>query len=260
MEKPCRFEGGEYCQITINWGISVGRIRAFLERADKAPGTPGRCFREGAQGSPRGGRAGQGRAEASFRRAAAQGGDPQGDQHGHADPRICPGHPAGARADPRTDDHGARVRPGDDHGRRTSRRESLDYLYGVGGLFDDTDHGSRITASRSPRTTTSWSRSTTQGSVAISQDPLAMGLNPANRILHDFHPGPFVVCPMFAKDRIIGILGVDRRDRTIPRRRATRNTCRSSPTTSPRHSNANGLQTWQASKKLRRGYRRRRRS
>ena len=46
------------------------------------------------------------------------------------------------------------------------------------------------------------------------RDARAAGLNPTNRILKDFQPRQFVVCPMFAEDRIIGILGADRRDRT----------------------------------------------
>ena len=42
----------------------------------------------------------------------------------------------------------------------------------------------------------------------MSQDPLAMGLNPKNPIIHDYHPGPSIVCPLDVNERTIGILGV----------------------------------------------------
>ena len=37
------------------------------------------------------------------------------------------------------------------------------------------------------------------------------GLNPTNRILADFRPSSFIVCPLIAEDKTIGILGADRR-------------------------------------------------
>ncbi|MCX7031361.1 MAG: HD domain-containing protein, partial [Spirochaetes bacterium] len=50
------------------------------------------------------------------------------------------------------------------------------------------------------------------GRAEMSQDPIAMGLNPKNPIIRDFHPGPSIVCPLDANGRTIGILGVTRRD------------------------------------------------
>ncbi len=46
---------------------------------------------------------------------------------------------------------------------------------------------------------------------ATIRDAVAAGLNPTNRILADFRPGSFVVCPLIAEDKAIGVLGVDRR-------------------------------------------------
>jgi putative nucleotidyltransferase with HDIG domain len=37
------------------------------------------------------------------------------------------------------------------------------------------------------------------------------GLNPANRLLADFGPNSFIVCPLIAEDETIGILGADRK-------------------------------------------------
>lgn len=45
----------------------------------------------------------------------------------------------------------------------------------------------------------------------VIRDVKAAGLNPTNRILADFRPSSFVVCPLMADDRTIGILGADRR-------------------------------------------------
>jgi putative nucleotidyltransferase with HDIG domain len=45
----------------------------------------------------------------------------------------------------------------------------------------------------------------------LIRDVQAAGLNPTNRILADFRPSSFIVCPLIADDRVIGILGADRR-------------------------------------------------
>ena len=45
----------------------------------------------------------------------------------------------------------------------------------------------------------------------LIRDVQAAGLNPTNRILADFRPSSFIVCPLIAEDRVIGILGADRR-------------------------------------------------
>ncbi len=44
----------------------------------------------------------------------------------------------------------------------------------------------------------------------LIRDVHAAGLNPANRILTDFQPSSFIVCPLIAEDETIGILGADR--------------------------------------------------
>jgi putative nucleotidyltransferase with HDIG domain len=45
----------------------------------------------------------------------------------------------------------------------------------------------------------------------LIHDVQSSGLNPTNRILADFRPSSFIVCPLIAEDKVIGILGVDRR-------------------------------------------------
>jgi putative nucleotidyltransferase with HDIG domain len=45
----------------------------------------------------------------------------------------------------------------------------------------------------------------------LIRDVGAAGLNPTNRILADFRPSSFIICPLIAQDKVIGILGVDRR-------------------------------------------------
>jgi putative nucleotidyltransferase with HDIG domain len=45
----------------------------------------------------------------------------------------------------------------------------------------------------------------------LIRDVQSAGLNPTNRILADFRPSSFIVCPLIAEEKVIGILGVDRR-------------------------------------------------
>jgi len=45
----------------------------------------------------------------------------------------------------------------------------------------------------------------------LIRDVESAGLNPTNRILADFRPSSFIVCPLIADNRVIGILGADRR-------------------------------------------------
>jgi len=45
----------------------------------------------------------------------------------------------------------------------------------------------------------------------LIRDVKAAGLNPTNRILADFRPSSFIICPLIAEGKVIGILGADRR-------------------------------------------------
>ena len=47
----------------------------------------------------------------------------------------------------------------------------------------------------------------------LVSDVKAAGLNPANRILADFGPSSFIVCPLIAEEDVIGILAADRKTR-----------------------------------------------
>jgi putative nucleotidyltransferase with HDIG domain len=45
----------------------------------------------------------------------------------------------------------------------------------------------------------------------LIRDVKSSGLNPTNRILADFRPSSFIICPLIAENRSIGILAADRR-------------------------------------------------
>jgi putative nucleotidyltransferase with HDIG domain len=45
----------------------------------------------------------------------------------------------------------------------------------------------------------------------LIRDVKSAGLNPSNRILADFGPSSFIVCPLIAEDGVIGILAADRK-------------------------------------------------
>jgi putative nucleotidyltransferase with HDIG domain len=45
----------------------------------------------------------------------------------------------------------------------------------------------------------------------LIRDVKSSGLNPTNRILADFRPSSFIICPLIAENETIGILGADRR-------------------------------------------------
>jgi len=45
----------------------------------------------------------------------------------------------------------------------------------------------------------------------LIKDPGTANLNPTNKILADFRPSNFIVCPLIAEEKVIGILGADRR-------------------------------------------------
>jgi putative nucleotidyltransferase with HDIG domain len=213
-ESPCRFEGGEYCKITINWGLGVGRIKGFLSRLLKHRKHPrgesaklleeARLLVEKDKEDLRQ-RSDELQNKVEILKAI------------NAATQILVSSPDIQQVLDKT------LRPmitvlGFDRALIMSYSEqtqSLDYLYGVGGVFDDMD---RIKDYRIPITKDDnlVIKVFKQREPVIIKDATAAGLNLANRILHDFQPGAFVVCPMFAEDRIIGMLGVDRLDRTRP--------------------------------------------
>jgi putative nucleotidyltransferase with HDIG domain len=47
------------------------------------------------------------------------------------------------------------------------------------------------------------------------RDAKGEGLNPTNRILADFHPTSFIVCPLIADGKAIGVLAADRRGKPL---------------------------------------------
>ncbi len=88
--------------------------------------------------------------------------------------------------------------------------EYLEYSYGVG---ESTEAMDRLRSYRIPLTRDQnlMVRVVKRGRPVLIRDVKAAGLNPTNRILADFRPSSFIICPLRAEDRIIGILGADRR-------------------------------------------------
>ena len=88
--------------------------------------------------------------------------------------------------------------------------QNLEFRYGVG---ESPEMMSRMKGYRVPleRDTNLMVRVLkAKGPVRIS-DVEAAGLNPTNRILADFRPSSFILCPLVAEGKAIGVLGADRR-------------------------------------------------
>jgi putative nucleotidyltransferase with HDIG domain len=88
--------------------------------------------------------------------------------------------------------------------------DALEYSYGVGESAEAEEklRNYRIPLSRDQNLMV---RVLKKGKPVLIRDVEAAGLNPTNRILADFRPSSFIVCPLMAQDRVIGVLGVDRR-------------------------------------------------
>lgn len=90
------------------------------------------------------------------------------------------------------------------------KRESLQYSYAVGASEEALR---RIKDYRIPlaREQNLMIRVLRKKRPILIRDVVAAGLNPTNRILQDFQPSSFIVCPLIAENETIGILGADRR-------------------------------------------------
>jgi putative nucleotidyltransferase with HDIG domain len=90
------------------------------------------------------------------------------------------------------------------------KREYLEYRYGVG---ESPDAMKKIRDYKIPldREQNLMIRVLHKKRPVLIRDVRASGLNPANRILADFQPNSFVICPLIAEEKTIGILGADRR-------------------------------------------------
>jgi len=88
--------------------------------------------------------------------------------------------------------------------------EYLEYSYGVGESREAMEklHGYRVPLTRDQNLMV---RVLKKRKHVLIHDPKAAGLNPTNRILADFRPSSFILCPLIAEERTIGILGADRR-------------------------------------------------
>ena len=86
----------------------------------------------------------------------------------------------------------------------------LEYRYGVG---ESEEADRRLRDYRIPLTRDQnlMIRVLKKKKPVLIHDVRSAGLNPTNRILSDFRPSSFIVCPLMADEKAIGILGVDRR-------------------------------------------------
>ncbi len=212
-EDPCTFEGGPYCEVSINWGVGVGKLRNMFERIFSRTQHLKDALDQVETDKLE--------LKRKFDEVAAKKADL--DQKVeilkalNVATRTLVSSQDTQRALEQT------LRPminvlGFDRAVIMVYREAqqhLEYLYGIGGAFDDVDRlkGYRIPLSKDDNLVV---RVFKKRRPTMIRDARAAGLNPANIILRDFQPGPFVVCPMFAEDRIIGILGADRQNRTEP--------------------------------------------
>jgi putative nucleotidyltransferase with HDIG domain len=91
----------------------------------------------------------------------------------------------------------------------------LEYSYGVGEAMTVLErlHDYRIPLSREQNLMI---RVLKRRRPVLIRDVRAAGLNPTNRILSDFRPSSFIICPLIADDKVIGILGADRRGNGKP--------------------------------------------
>jgi HD-GYP domain-containing protein (c-di-GMP phosphodiesterase class II) len=210
-ESPCSFQGGPYCEVSINWGAGVGKLRGMLERIFSRTQHLKDALEQVEKDKLE--------LRNKFEELAAKKADL--DQKVeilkalNVATRTLVSSPDTHRALAET------LRPvigvlGFDRAMIMEYRESpqrLEYLYGIGGSFDNLDqlNGYSIPLTKDDNLVV---RVFKRRRPIMIRDARAAGLNPTNRILKDFQPRQFVVCPMFAEDRIIGILGADRRDRT----------------------------------------------
>ncbi len=88
--------------------------------------------------------------------------------------------------------------------------ENLEYRYGVGEspMAMDKLNSYRIPLTREQNLMI---RVLKRKRPVLIRDVKSSGLNPTNRILADFRPSSFIICPLIAENESIGILGADRR-------------------------------------------------
>jgi putative nucleotidyltransferase with HDIG domain len=92
--------------------------------------------------------------------------------------------------------------------------ENLEYRYSVG---EPPDSMSRLKDYRIPLShgQNLMVRTLNTGVPQRVRDVTEAGLNPANRILADFRPRSFIVCPLIADGKAIGVLAADRKGRQV---------------------------------------------
>jgi putative nucleotidyltransferase with HDIG domain len=189
-ENPCAFRGGDHCEISISWGFNAGKIIRFLEQI-----FTGRkrlhSFMEEMENDKK-----KLREKVDILKAINDANKSMllKDTKQVLEETLKPiievlGFDR------------ALIMTEDEH------REFLQFRYGQVGTNEDLERlrKYRIPLSRKENLMVRVYNSRT---AEMSQDPRAMGLNPQNPIIHDYNPGPSIVCPLDVNERTIGILGV----------------------------------------------------
>lgn len=208
-ESTCHFETGGYCENTIHWSLSRGRIRNFLSRAFVRKRDILRAFEEveGDKEKLKAANIELNRANVDLTQKLA----------------MLKAINAATRTIVSTADldriYQETMKPivevlGFDRALimlRDAKSERLEYKYGIGeapeALQKLLDYRPSLGRQQNLMV-----RVMKKKRPFLIRDVALSGLNPANRILADFHVSAFVICPLIAEEQSIGVLGADRKE------------------------------------------------
>jgi putative nucleotidyltransferase with HDIG domain len=207
-ENPCQFEGGEYCEVIVSWSLLSGRLSNFLSRLSTRKSNLLNALEEIE------------RDKTLLRQKFAELSALNIDLLQKVD--VLKSINKATRALVSITDTQQvleqTMKPivevlGFDRAMIMlvdQKGEFLEYRYGVG---EAAEAMTKISHYRIPLTREQnlMIRVLRKKRPVLIRDPGAAGLNPSNRILADFNPSNFIVCPLIAEEKVIGILGADRR-------------------------------------------------
>jgi putative nucleotidyltransferase with HDIG domain len=207
-ENPCQFEGGDYCEVVVSWSLLSGRLGNFLSRFATRKSNLLNVLEEVEHD------------KAQLRQKASELSSLNMDLLQKVDVLKSINKATRALVS-MTDTQKVlemTMKPivevlGFDRAMIMlvdQKGEFLEYRYGVG---ESSEALTRINHYRIPLTREQnlMIRVLRKKRAILIRDPGAAGLNPSNRILADFNPSNFIVCPLIAEEKVIGILGADRR-------------------------------------------------
>ncbi len=208
-ETSCHFETGGCCENTIHWSLSRGRVRNFFSRAFTRKKDILQAFEEveGDKEKLKAANIELNRANVDLVQKVA----------------MLKAINAATRTMVSTTDldriYEETMKPivevlGFDRALimlRDEKSERLEYKYGIGASPQALQ---RLLDYRPPlgRQQNLMVRVMRKKRPFLIRDVALSGLNPANRILADFHVSAFVICPLIVEEQSIGILGADRKE------------------------------------------------